>query len=162
MPMATDIWAECAEGTAIKFDISRQEQDNYAIQRYKKTIAASEVNMLLNLKTITAANAGVLTDGAAACVLTSGSYADANDLKPLARILAFADAALEPVDFSISPSYAVRKILSNANLDKDDIALWEINEPSSVVGLANIKILNLDPEKVNIHGGSVALGHPLA
>ncbi|KAG8180063.1 hypothetical protein JTE90_016190 [Oedothorax gibbosus] len=193
---------DCSEGIARKFDFSRQDQDNYAIQSYKRTIAAGESGVLeseivpvvipgkrgkpdtiinsdeeykrvdfeklLTLRpvfskegTITAANASSLSDGAAACVLTSKSYAEANNLKPLARILAFADAAIDPVDFPIAPSYAIPKILSKANVEKDDIALWELNEAFSVVGLANIKMLNLDPEKVNVHGGAVALGHPL-
>ncbi|GBN38538.1 Acetyl-CoA acetyltransferase B, mitochondrial [Araneus ventricosus] len=111
--------------------------------------------------TITAANASSLADGAAACVLTTRSVAESLGVKPLARVLAFADAAVDPQDFPIAPSYAIPKVLSKANMDKNDIALWEINEAFSVVTLANIKMLNLDPAKVNIRGGAVSMGHPL-
>lgn len=111
--------------------------------------------------TITPANASSLSDGAAACVMTTRSIAESLHVKPLAKILAFADAAVDPQDFPIAPAYAIPKILSKANVDKNDIALWEINEAFSVAGLANIKMLNLDPGKVNIHGGAVSLGHPL-
>ncbi|KAF8796985.1 Acetyl-CoA acetyltransferase B like protein [Argiope bruennichi] len=111
--------------------------------------------------TITAANASSLADGAAACVLTTRSMAESLGVKPLARVLAFSDAAVDPQDFPIAPSYAIPKVLSKANVEKNDISLWEINEAFSVVTLANIKMLNLDPAKVNIRGGAVSLGHPL-
>ncbi|KFM62698.1 Acetyl-CoA acetyltransferase A, mitochondrial, partial [Stegodyphus mimosarum] len=111
--------------------------------------------------TITAANASSLSDGAAACVLTTSAYAESMNMKPIAKVLAFADAAVDPQDFPIAPAYAIPKILERANIQKDDIALWEINEAFSIAGLANIKMLNLNPEKVNIHGGAVSLGHPL-
>ncbi|NWX95728.1 THILA acetyltransferase, partial [Nothoprocta ornata] len=74
---------------------------------------------------------------------------------------AFADAAVAPIDFPIAPAYAVPKILSAAGLKKEDIAMWEINEAFSVVVLANMKMLGIDPQKVNIHGGAVSLGHPI-
>ncbi|GFY79618.1 acetyl-CoA acetyltransferase, mitochondrial [Trichonephila inaurata madagascariensis] len=192
----------CAEGIATKFDFSRNDQDQYAINSYKRTIAAAEsgflekeiVPVIIPGKrgkadviidtdeeykrvdfdkiptlrpvfskdgTITPANASSLSDGAAACVMTTKSVAESLHVKPLARILAFADAAVDPQDFPIAPAYAIPKILSKANVDKNDIAFWEINEAFSVAGLANIKMLNLDPEKVNVHGGAVSLGHPL-
>jgi len=83
------------------------------------------------------------------------------NLKPLARIVGFADASVDPVDFPIAPAYAIPKILKRTGIQKDQIAMWEINEAFSVVVLANIKMLELDSNKVNIHGGAVSLGHPL-
>ncbi|XP_054712208.1 acetyl-CoA acetyltransferase A, mitochondrial-like [Uloborus diversus] len=110
---------------------------------------------------VTPANASSISDGAAACVLTSKAMAEKLNIKPLAKVIAFADAATDPQDFPIAPSYAIPKVLEKANLKKSDIALFEVNEAFSVVTLANIKMLGLDPEKVNIHGGAVSLGHPL-
>ncbi|NWI29099.1 THILA acetyltransferase, partial [Corythaeola cristata] len=74
---------------------------------------------------------------------------------------AFADAAVDPIDFPIAPAHAIPKILSETGLKKEDIAMWEINEAFSVVVLANIKMLGIDPQKVNINGGAVSLGHPI-
>ncbi|ERE76124.1 acetyl-CoA acetyltransferase [Cricetulus griseus] len=74
---------------------------------------------------------------------------------------AFADAAVDPIDFPVAPAYAVPKVLKYAGLKKEDIAMWEVNEAFSVVVLANIKMLEIDPQKVNIHGGAVSLGHPI-
>ena len=74
---------------------------------------------------------------------------------------AFADAAVDPIDFPLAPAYAVPKVLKYAGLKKEDIAMWEVNEAFSVVVLANIKMLEIDPQKVNIHGGAVSLGHPI-
>lgn len=79
----------------------------------------------------------------------------------MARIVAFADASVDPLEFPIAPVYAIRKILNLTKLKCEDISLWEINEAFSVVVLANIKMLQLDPTKVNIHGGAVSIGHPL-
>ncbi|KAI5212060.1 Acetyl-Coa Acetyltransferase [Manis pentadactyla] len=78
---------------------------------------------------------------------------------PLARIAAFADAAVEPIDFLIAPAYAVPKVLKDVGLKED--TMWEVNEAFSVVVLANIKMLEVDPQKVNINGGAVSLGHPI-
>ncbi|XP_024120039.1 acetyl-CoA acetyltransferase, mitochondrial [Oryzias melastigma] len=111
--------------------------------------------------TVTAANASTLNDGAAALVLMTTAAAGRLGVKPLARIVAFADAAVAPVDFPIAPAFAVPKVLKAAGLKTDDISMWEINEAFSVVVLANIKMLDLDPGKVNIHGGAVSLGHPI-
>ena len=111
--------------------------------------------------TVTAANASTLNDGGAACVLMTESYAQSHGIKPLARIVGFGDAAVAPVDFPTAPAAAIPKVLDACGLTKDDIALFEINEAFSVVVLANIKILDLDPNKVNIHGGAVSLGHPI-
>ncbi|XP_010226809.1 PREDICTED: acetyl-CoA acetyltransferase, mitochondrial [Tinamus guttatus] len=111
--------------------------------------------------TVTAANASTLNDGAAAVLLMTTEAAKRLQVKPLARIVAFADAAVAPIDFPIAPAYAVPKILSATGLKKEDIAMWEINEAFSVVVLANMKMLGVDPQKVNIHGGAVSLGHPI-
>jgi len=111
--------------------------------------------------TLTAGNSSVLSDGAAACVLATAEAAERLGAKPLARIVSFADAATDPIDFPIAPGFGVPIALKRAGLRKEDIALWEINEAFSVVVLANIKMLDIDPEKVNVHGGAVSLGHPI-
>lgn len=111
--------------------------------------------------TITAANASTLNDGAGAIVLMSAEAANRLGAKPLARILGFADAAIEPVDFPTAPAHAVPKVLEYTGVKSEDIAMWEINEAFSVVVLANIQMLGLDINKVNIHGGGVSLGHPI-
>ncbi|RUA11918.1 MAG: acetyl-CoA C-acetyltransferase [Flavobacteriia bacterium] len=110
---------------------------------------------------VTAANASTLNDGAAALVIMSKEKAEALGLKPLARITGYADAAQEPEWFTTAPAKAVPIALKKANTKIEDVEYWEFNEAFSVVGLANIKILNLDPEKVNVNGGAVSLGHPL-
>jgi len=111
--------------------------------------------------TITAANASKLNDGASALVLTTAEAAAKYGAKPLAKILSFADGACKPVDFPIAPVISAKKALSLAGLTADDISLFEINEAFSVVVLANVQILGLDPSKVNVHGGAVSLGHPI-
>ncbi|KAM8975826.1 acetyl-CoA acetyltransferase, mitochondrial [Pelodytes ibericus] len=192
----------CAENTAKKLSIAREEQDSYAISSYTRSKAAWESGLLTNeivpvtislkgkpdvivqedeeykkvdfskfpkLKTVfqkdngtvTAANASTLNDGAAALVLMTAGAAERLKVKPLARIIAFADSAVDPIDFPIAPAYAIPKVLSDAGLKKEDIAMWEINEAFSVVVLANIKMLAIDPTKVNINGGAVSLGHPI-
>lgn len=102
-----------------------------------------------------------MNDGAAATVLASGKAVKQLGLKPLARIVGFADASVDPVDFPIAPAYAIPKILQRTGIKKEDISMWEINEAFSVVVLANIKMLDIDASKVNIHGGAVSIGHPL-
>ncbi|KAM9081499.1 acetyl-CoA acetyltransferase, mitochondrial isoform 2-T2 [Megaptera novaeangliae] len=192
----------CAENTAKKLNIARDEQDTYAINSYTRSKAAWEAGKFGNevvpvtitvkgkpdvvvkedeeykrvdfsrvpkLKTVfqkengtvTAANASTLNDGAAAVVLMTADAAKRLSVKPLARIAAFADAAVEPVDFPVAPAYAVPKVLKDAGLKKEDITMWEINEAFSVVVLANIKMLEIDPQKVNVNGGAVSLGHPI-
>jgi acetyl-CoA C-acetyltransferase len=111
--------------------------------------------------TITAANASTLNDGASALILASKEAVDQHGLKPIAKIVSYADAAHEPEWFTTAPAKAVDKALAKAGLEKDTIDFWEFNEAFSVVGLANVKILGLDSEKVNIFGGAVSLGHPL-
>lgn len=111
--------------------------------------------------TITAANASTLNDGASALILASKEAVDQYGLKPIAKIVSYADAAHEPEWFTTAPAKAVDKALEKAGLEKDTIDFWEFNEAFSVVGLANVKILGLDSEKVNVFGGAVSLGHPL-
>uniref|UniRef100_A0A3B3ZWL9 acetyl-CoA C-acetyltransferase n=1 Tax=Periophthalmus magnuspinnatus TaxID=409849 RepID=A0A3B3ZWL9_9GOBI len=111
--------------------------------------------------TVTAANASTLNDGAAALVLMTADAAKRLKVTPLARVVSFADAAVAPIDFPIAPAFAVPKALEAAGLKKDDISMWEINEAFSVVVLANIKMLDIDPAKVNVNGGAVSLGHPI-
>jgi acetyl-CoA C-acetyltransferase len=111
--------------------------------------------------TVTAANASTMNDGAAAVVLMSREKAEELGLKPLARILSFADAEQAPEKFTTTPSVAVPRAVKKAGLSMEKIDYFELNEAFSVVGLANIKIMNLDPKKVNVHGGAVSLGHPL-
>ncbi|KQM53680.1 acetyl-CoA C-acyltransferase [Chryseobacterium sp. Leaf201] len=111
--------------------------------------------------TVTAANASTLNDGASALILVSKEKMEELGLKPLARIVSYADAAQAPEDFTTAPSKALPIALKKAGLELTDIDFFEFNEAFSVVGLANNKILGLDAAKVNIHGGAVALGHPL-
>ena len=191
----------CAELCAKEYSITREDQDVFAVDSYKKSAAAwkngnfaNEVvpvsvpqrkgdalivnedeeykNVFLDKiptlrpafdkeGTITAANASKLNDGASALILASADAVAKYNLKPVAKIVAYADAAHAPEWFTTAPSKAVDKALEKANLKKEDINFWEFNEAFAVVGLANMKILGLDPEKVNIYGGAVALGHPL-
>ena len=111
--------------------------------------------------TVTAANASTLNDGAAALVIMSRDKADELGIKPLAVINGYADASQEPEWFTTAPAKALPKALAHANIRAEDVDFYELNEAFSVVGLANIKLLNLDPSKVNVHGGAVSLGHPL-
>jgi len=111
--------------------------------------------------TVTAANASTLNDGASAVILASEEAVKKHGLKPLARMLATADAAQAPEWFTTAPSLALPKALDKAGLTAADIDLWELNEAFSVVGIANNQALGLDAECVNVHGGAVALGHPL-
>ena len=187
----------CAE----EMNISKDEQDDFAIKSYEKSKAAWEAKLFesevspikipqrrgdallvdedeefrninyekfKNLRpvfkkdgTITAGNASTLNDGAAAVVLMSEEKAKELNIKPIAKIISYADASQEPEWFTTSPAKAIPKALEKANLSKDDIDYWELNEAFSVVGIANIKKLDLNPEKVNIFGGAVSLGHPL-
>lgn len=111
--------------------------------------------------TVTAGNASKINDGAAALVLVSKEKAEELGLKPLAKIVSYADAAQEPVWFTTAPSLAMPKALKKAGLTIEDIDAFEINEAFSVVALANMQLLNLKPEKVNVHGGAVSIGHPV-
>ena len=191
----------CADECAKEYNISRGEQDNFAIQSYKKASDAIknglfeneivEVNIpqrkgddiiikedeeyknvklekLPKLKpvfspsgTVTAANASTLNDGASALVLMSIEKANQLNLKPLAKIISYADASQEPKWFTTSPTKAIQKALEKSNLNTEDIDYWELNEAFSVVGIVNTKLLKIDPNKVDVNGGAVALGHPL-
>lgn len=111
--------------------------------------------------TITAINASKINDGAAAMVLMSGKMVEELGLKPLAKIISYADAANEPEWFTTAPAKAIPKALAKAEMNKDDIDFYEINEAFSVVSLANIQELELDEDKVNVFGGAVSLGHPI-
>ena len=176
---------------AREFAFSREDQDAYAKNSYEKALAAQkngffvpEITPLLidqdeepagykpdkmpSLKpafgptgTVTAANASKINDGAAAVVLMSESEAQKRGIKPLARILSSATFAQDPAHFTTAPASAIQLALQKANLSLGDIDFFEINEAFSIVSMACIKKLNLNPAKVNIWGGAVALGHPI-
>jgi len=112
-------------------------------------------------KTVTAANASSISDGAAALVLTSASYAKINNVKPLAIIRSWADAALTPDEFTIAPSVAIPLALQRAGLTLQQVDYFEINEAFAVVAEANRRLLNIPNEKINVWGGAVSLGHPI-
>ena len=111
--------------------------------------------------TVTAANASTMNDGAAALILMSKEKAEALGLKPLAKVLSYADAEQAPEWFTTTPSIAVPKAVAKAGLQMSDINYWELNEAFAVVGIENTKRMQLDPSKVNVHGGAVSIGHPL-
>lgn len=111
--------------------------------------------------TVTAANASTMNDGAAAVLLMSGEKLKELGLKPLAKIISYADAEHDPKWFTTAPSLALPKALSKANLSVEQIDAFEFNEAFSVVGIVNTQLLKIDANKVNIHGGAVSLGHPL-
>lgn len=190
----------CAELCAKEYKFSREDQDAFAIESYKRSAAAwtagkfkeevvpvtvktkkgdvvfaedeeyKNVNFekIPGLKpvfqkdgTITAANASTMNDGAAALVLMSKEKAEELGLKPIAKIKSYADSEQAPEWFTTTPSLAVPKAVEKAGLKMGDINYYELNEAFSVVGLANIKLMNLDASKVNVNGGAVSLGHPL-
>jgi len=193
----------CAEVCATTYDISRQDQDAYAIESYARankahaagkftaeitpmtvgsgrrqaTITADEqITKLAPEKmaklgpvfqsvrqggSVTACNASPLSDGAAALVMVSGSMMQKHGLTPIAKVLGYADAEKAPVEFTTAPSDAIPKALAAAGKTLDQVDYFEINEAFSVVSLANNQILKLDPKKVNVYGGAVAMGHPL-
>jgi len=111
--------------------------------------------------TVTAANASTLNDGAAALVIMSADKAKELNLKPIAKISGYADAAHEPKWFTTAPAKALPKALAKAGISQSEVDYFELNEAFAVVGLANIKLLGLDSKKVNVNGGAVSLGHPL-
>jgi acetyl-CoA C-acetyltransferase len=202
----TDVYDGKAMGNAAELcarecGISREEQDAFAIESYKRSQAAWESGKFanevipvsipqrkgdpiviakdeepFNVKfdkisqlnpafqkdgTVTAANASTMNDGAAALVLISGEKAKELGLKPIARILSYADAEQTPEWFTTTPSLAVPKAVEKAGLKMEDIDYWELNEAFAVVGIENSKRMKLDPARVNAHGGAVSLGHPL-
>jgi acetyl-CoA C-acetyltransferase len=191
----------CAEICAKDMNITREEQDAFAIESYNRStksweegkfndeivpvsvpqrrgedLIISEDEEYKNVRmdkiptlravfekdgTITAANASTLNDGASALVIMSSEKANELGIKPLAKIISYADAAQEPEWFTTAPAKALLIALGKANMELSDIDYFELNEAFSVVGLANMKILGLSPEKVNVNGGAVSLGHPL-
>ena len=191
----------CAELCAKEYNITREDQDAFAIESYRRATAAWDAgkfteeivavpvpqrkgdpimvskdeeytNVFLDkipsLKpafdkegTITAANASTLNDGASALILASEEAVKKYGLKPMAKIVSYADAAQAPEWFTTAPSLAIPKALDKAGLSTEDVDFWELNQAFSVVGIANTKILGLDPSKVDVNGGAVALGHPL-
>jgi acetyl-CoA C-acetyltransferase len=190
-----------AEMCATSCNITRENQDAFAIESYKKSQAATNAGKFTNeivaieipqrkgdaivfakdeepfnvqfdkiasLKgafvkdgTVTAANASTMNDGAAALVLMSKEKADELGLKPIAKIIGYADAEQAPEWFTTSPALAVPKAVAKAGLQMSDIDFWELNEAFSVVGIENTKRMNLDASKVNVNGGAVSIGHPL-
>ncbi len=202
----TDVYKDYPMGNAAELcaqtcNISRKEQDEYAVESYKRSQKAIENGWFTNeivavsvpqkrgdvltidkdeepfnvkfdkipeLKpafvaggTVTAANASTINDGAAALVLMSEDKAKELGIKPIATILSFADAEQAPEWFTTSPSLALPKALQKANLTLHNVDYFEINEAFSVVSLANMQNMKLDTGKVNVHGGTVSLGHPL-
>lgn len=203
----TDVYGKvhmgvCAEKCAADYEISREDQDNFAIESYTRTAKAWEAgkfndeivpveipqrkgdpiifkedeeykavnfDKLKTLSTVfqkengtvTAANASTLNDGASALILMSKEKMEELGLKPLAKIISYADAAHEPENFTTAPSKAIPIALKKAGMEISDVDFFEFNEAFSVVGLANNKILGLDAAKVNVNGGAVSLGHPL-
>ncbi|RFC53947.1 acetyl-CoA C-acyltransferase [Brumimicrobium aurantiacum] len=145
-------------------------------QRRGETVIVSEDEEYKNVKldkipglrpafnkegTVTAANASTLNDGASALILASKEAVEKHGLKPIAKIIGYADASQEPKWFTTAPAKALPIALDKAGVSKENVDFWELNEAFSVVGLANTKILGLDPDKVDVNGGAVALGHPL-
>ncbi|MFS4493922.1 acetyl-CoA C-acyltransferase [Maribacter sp. 2308TA10-17] len=191
----------CADACATEHDFSREDQDNFAIQSYKRSADASnngkfkneivpvevpqrrgepiivfedeefknvKLEKIPNLRpafskdgTVTAANASTINDGAAALVLMSAEKAKELNLKPLATIKSYADAAQEPKWFTTAPAKALPKALDKAGISINNVDYFEFNEAFAVVGLANMKLLGLKDDNVNVNGGAVSLGHPL-
>lgn len=191
----------CAELCAKDHEFSREDQDAFAVESYRRAAEAwssgafasevvsvevpqrkgdpvivSEDQEYKQVKlekipalrpafqkdgTVTAANASTLNDGASALVLASAEAVERLGLKPIAKLVAAADAAQAPEWFTTAPAKALPKALGKAGWSTADVDLWELNEAFAVVGLANNKLLGLDASKVNVNGGAVALGHPL-
>ncbi len=142
-----------------KGDVIFGEDEEYKAVSFDKIPALKTV--FQKDGTVTAANASTINDGAAALLLMSAEKAKALGLKPLAKVLSYADAEQAPEWFTTTPSVAIPRAVEKAGLNMSDIGFFEINEAFSVVSLANIQLLNLDPAKVNVNGGAVSLGHPL-
>jgi acetyl-CoA C-acetyltransferase len=191
----------CAEICATERNITREDQDAFAIESYKRSAAAWQAgkfdneivpvevpqrkgdsiivkedeeykNVMMDKipglrpvfdkdGTVTAANASTLNDGASALILASKEAVEKYGLKPIAKLVAYADAAHAPEWFTTAPAQAIPKALAKANLSVNDVDYWELNQAFAVVGLANIRELGLDPAKVDVNGGAVSLGHPL-
>ncbi|MDB4195996.1 acetyl-CoA C-acyltransferase, partial [Flavobacteriales bacterium] len=190
-----------AELCAKEYNISREDQDEFAITSYKRAadawangrfndevvsvevpqrrgdaIIVTEDEEYKKVKmekipalrpvfqkegTVTAANASTLNDGASALVLCSKEKAEELGIKPIAKIVSYADAAQEPEWFTTAPSKALPIALKKANLLTSDVDYWELNQAFAVVGIANIQKLDINPEIVDVNGGAVSIGHPL-
>lgn len=202
----TDVYDGKAMGNAAEMcagtcGVSREDQDAFAIESYKRSQAAVNEGKFdneivpvpipqrkgdpvlfakdeepFNVKfdkipelkgafvkdgTVTAANASTMNDGAAALLLMSSEKANELGLKPIAKVIGYADAEQAPEWFTTAPSLAVPKAVEKAGLKMEDIAYWELNEAFAVVGIENSRRMKLDPAKVNVNGGAVSLGHPL-
>lgn len=202
----TDVYDGKAMGNAAELcastcGVTREEQDAFAIESYKRSQAAVKEGRFaheivpveipqrkgdpvlfsadeepFNVKfdkipelkgafqkdgTVTAANASTMNDGAAALVLMSKEKAEQLGVKPIAKVIGYADAEQAPEWFTTTPALAVPKAVAKAGLQMTDIDFWELNEAFSVVGIENSRRMQLDPAKVNVHGGAVSLGHPL-
>ena len=142
-----------------KGDVEFVEDEEYKNVNFEKIPALKAV--FTKEGTVTAANASTMNDGAAALVLMSAEKAKELGLTPIARVRGYADAEQAPEWFTTTPSVAVPKAVEKAGLKMSDIDYYELNEAFSVVGLANMKLMNLDPARVNVNGGAVSLGHPL-
>lgn len=199
-PYDNKAMGEFADKTAEKYEISRAAQDEFAINSYKRSAAATENGKFKNeiipieittrkgvvtisedeefrnvmfdkiptLKsafpskgTVTAANASTMNDGAAALILASGEAVKEHNLKPIARIISFADGEIAPEWFTMAPTIAAPKALKKSGLTLDQMDFIEVNEAFAVVPLAFAKELNADLSKMNVYGGGVSLGHPL-
>lgn len=202
----TDVYNDYAMGNAAELcarecHISREQQDLFAIESYKRSQAATQAGKFeaeivpveipqkkgapqfiakdeepFNVKfekipelkspfekggSVTAANASTINDGAAAIVLSGKERMEALGLKPIARIIGYADAEQIPEWFTTTPSLAIPRAVAKAGLTMDQIDYFELNEAFSVVGIVNTQNMKLDPQKVNVNGGAVSLGHPL-
>lgn len=189
-----------AEICAAEYQFTREDQDAYAVESYRRAAEAYEkgyfndelVPVTISSRrgdvvvdkdeepgrfmpdkvstvrpafqkdgTVTAVNASKLNDGAAAVVLMSKEKADELGIKPIAKVLSYADAEQEPKWFTTAPAKAIPLAVQKAGKTMEEIDLFEINEAFAVVSLANIKLMNIDPAKTNVLGGAVSLGHPL-
>ena len=201
----TDVYDGKAMGNAAELcastcNVTREEQDAFAIESYTRSQAAVKAGKFdneivpvaipqrkgdpvifakdeepFNVKfdkipelngafqkggTVTAANASTMNDGAAALLLMSKEKADALGLKPIAKVVSYADAEQSPEWFTTTPAIAVPKAVEKAGLKMSDISFWELNEAFSVVGIENSRRMKLDPATVNVNGGAVSIGHP--
>jgi acetyl-CoA C-acetyltransferase len=198
-PYTGQMMGNSGDRCAAKFHFTREEQDAYAVESYKRTADAykngyfsdelfdveikgkestfvKEDEEYKKLKpekvatlkpafgkegTVTAVNASKINDGAAALVLMSGTKMKELGLKPIAKILGYADAEQAPDDFTTSPSVAIPKALKKAGKDIKDVEYFEINEAFSNVAMANMKLLNIEHSRTNVFGGAVSIGHPV-
>ncbi|MCW3125150.1 MAG: acetyl-CoA C-acyltransferase [Bacteroidetes bacterium] len=198
-PYSGQMMGNSGDRCAVKYNFSREEQDAYAVESYRRAVEANKngwfadelfdveikgkevtyvkedeepkklkIEKVATLKpafskegTVTAVNASKINDGAAALVLMSGTKMKELGLKPIAKILGYADAEQTPDEFTTSPSIAIPKALKKAGKDIKDVEYFEINEAFSNVAMANMKLLNIEHSKINVFGGAVSIGHPV-